>query len=50
MQKGFGGQLKFDSKINRDNYLRAYCKENNIRLIEISYEEKDIIGYLKSKL
>ena len=50
MQKGFGGQLKFEAQLNRDNYLRAYCKENNIRLIEISYEEKDIIGYLKSKL
>ena len=50
MQKGFGGQLKFDAQLNRDNYLRAYCKENSIRLIEISYEEKDIIGYLKSKL
>lgn len=50
MQKGFGGQLKFDAQLNRDNYLRAYCKENSIRLIEIFYEEKDIIGYLKSKL
>lgn len=37
-------------QIHGDNYLRTYCKENSIRLIEISYEEKDIIGYLKSKL
>ncbi len=50
MQNGFGGKLKFEAQVNRDNYLRKYCEENNIKLIEISYKEKDIIGYLKSKL
>lgn len=50
MQNGFGGKLKFEAQVNRDNYLRKYCEETNIKLIEISYKEKDIIGYLKSKL
>lgn len=36
-QKYFGGQLKFDKQIIRDNFVRNYCKENNIKLLEIPY-------------
>lgn len=35
----FGGELTFQKQINRDNLLREYCKENNIKLIEISYKD-----------
>lgn len=35
----FGGQLRFDIQKNRDKLLRNYCKENNIKLLEISYKE-----------
>ena len=50
MQKGFGGQLKFDKQVIRDEYLRKYCKENNINLIEIPYTEKDIKKFLEENL
>ena len=33
--KHFGGQLTFDSQKKRDNYLRRYCLDNKIRLIEL---------------
>ena len=33
--KHFGGQLTFDSQKKRDNYLRQYCLDNKIRLIEL---------------
>lgn len=35
----FGGKEKFEKQVERDNDLRQYCKENNIRLIEISYQQ-----------
>ena len=50
MQEGFGGQLKFDKQVQRDNYLRKYCKENNINLIEIPYTEKNIKEFLEKHL
>ena len=50
MQEGFGGQLKFDKQVIRDEYLRRYCKENNINLIEIPYTEKDIKKFLEENL
>ena len=50
MQEGFGGQLKFDKQVKRDNYLRKYCKENNINLIEIPYTEKNIKEFLEKCL
>ena len=31
----FGGQLAFNSQKKRDNYLRQYCLDNKIRLIEL---------------
>lgn len=35
----FGGEESFKKGIERDNIKRNYCKENNIRLIEIRYNE-----------
>ena len=35
----FGGKLKFERQLQRDNYIRNYCKNNNIKLIEIKYTE-----------
>lgn len=34
----------------RDEYLRNYCNKEGIKLIEISYKEKDPINYLINKL
>lgn len=50
MQKGFGGKLKFDKQVQRDEYLRYYCKQNQINLIEIPYTEENIEGFLKQHL
>lgn len=50
MQEGFGGQIAFDKQVQRDNFLRNYCKENNINLIEIPYTEKDINKFLEKYL
>lgn len=33
----FGGKVTFEAQIKRDNYLRQYCLDNNIRLIELHY-------------
>lgn len=33
----FGGQEQFNKQQNRDQYIRSYCKNNNIALIEFSY-------------
>lgn len=35
--KYFGGKLAFKSQRKRDNYLRQYCLDNKIKLIELSY-------------
>lgn len=37
--KHFGGENSFKKRVERDNLKRNYCKENNIRLIEIRYDE-----------
>lgn len=47
----FGGQIALDYQIIRDEYLREYCKNNKIKLIEIPYTERDNIdNYLDNKL
>lgn len=33
----FGGELKFQQQKKRDQYVRNYCIENNIQLLEIKY-------------
>lgn len=37
--KHFGGEIKFQKQVIRDNWLRNYCIEENINLIEIKYNE-----------
>lgn len=50
IQYGFGGELKYKAQVIRDEYLRNYCNKKDIKLIEISYKEKDPINYLINKL
>lgn len=38
----FGGEINFNRQYMRDNYIRNYCKNNNIRLLEIPYTENNI--------
>lgn len=35
----FGGELQFQKQLQRDNYVRNYCQDNNIKLIEIKYTD-----------
>ena len=46
----FGGQIAFEYQQIRDNFLLEYCKNNNIKLIVISYKEKDIENYIALNL
>ena len=39
----FGGQEKFDKSKIRDDIKRNFCKENNVKLLEISYLDFDNI-------
>lgn len=50
-QDRFGGKLKFDLyQVPRDKYIKNYCRENNIKLIEIpyTYADSDIINIINS--
>ena len=38
-QKYFGGQISFEHQQKRDDYVRNYCKTNNIKLLEIKYND-----------
>ena len=33
----FGGEIRFQRQVQRDNDLKRYCLEHNLRLLEISY-------------
>lgn len=49
----FGGKLRFNDQLNRDDNLKKYCKDNNIKLLEIRYDEntEDVIyNYFKKLL
>lgn len=46
----FGGKITLDKQIKRDNYVRNYCKENNINLLEIPYTEENLTLILKNKI
>lgn len=35
----FGGEIAFKNRVKRDENLRNYCKENNINLLEIRYDQ-----------
>ena len=45
----FGGEINFEIQQKRDNIKRNYCKNNNIKLLEISYD-KDIENELNNFL
>lgn len=46
----FGGHEAFLMQQRRDNIKREFCKDNNIKLIEIPYWEKDIEKFLVEKI
>jgi hypothetical protein len=48
--KHYGGEKEFNLRRKRDKIKRDYCKLNNIPLIEISYREKNIEGYLENNI
>lgn len=48
-KRAFGGSFKFTRQQARDSELREYCKNNNINLIEIKYDE-DVWEILSKKL
>lgn len=37
-----GGQLGFEIRHARDEDLRKYCQDNNIKLLEIKYNNKNV--------
>lgn len=41
---------EFSSNQIRDNIKRKYCQEHNIKLVEISYFDKDKINIILSEL
>lgn len=47
--ESMGGQIQFERQQSRDEELRQYCKDNNINLIEIRYDE-DVWEVLNEKL
>lgn len=38
----FGGQLHYNEQVKRDQALSDYCKENNIKLFVIKYDENKL--------
>lgn len=44
--KWFGGAKKFHNQQQRDKNVRDYCRENNIKLLEIPYLQYPIIEQL----
>lgn len=48
--KHFGGELKLKEQQQRDSDLRKYCSENNIHLLEIKYDSKNIEEEIKNFL
>jgi hypothetical protein len=47
--EGLGGKLAFDKQKARDEELRQYCKDHNIKLIEIRYDQ-DVWVELEAQL
>lgn len=45
----FGGSKRLEDQQKRDNIKREYCKNNNIRLLEIPYTEYDNIEDILNK-
>lgn len=48
--KFFGGEEQFKKQQIHDNLKRAYCKEHNIKLIEIPYNYENLDDYLNQIL
>lgn len=50
--KYFGGEIQFEKQQERDSFIRNYCKENNIKLIELTYNnsEGEILKICKQEL
>lgn len=50
--KIFGGQERYIKQVNNDNIKKEYCKNNNIKFIEIPYYDYYILNeiYIKNKL
>lgn len=49
--KYFGGEITFNRQQKRDKYVRNYCEQNNIKLIEIPYTElNNIENILKENI
>ncbi len=48
----FGGKIQFEKQQIRDNSVRNYCKNKNIKLLEISYKlsESEVVNVLKGEL
>ena len=44
----FGGEEQFKKQVRYDNIKRAYCKNHNIKLIEIPYNYTDLDIYLNN--
>ena len=46
----FGGILELEHQQKRDEFVREYCKRNNIRLLEIPYTEENNIDNILNDL
>lgn len=44
--KYFGGELRYEKQLERDNYIKKYCKSENIKLLEIRYDVHNITELL----
>ena len=46
----FGGQIVFESQQKRDQYIREYCNSNGIKLLEIPYNEINVLQLIDKAL
>ena len=51
-QEHFGGQIQFNKQKSRDLFIKDYCENNNIDLLEIKYDlsNQDIINTIEKYL
>lgn len=50
-QEKFGGEKKFyNYQVPRDNYIKKYCKNKGIKLIEVRYDEPDVEKFLNNEI
>ena len=47
--KWFGGVTQFEKQKERDNAVRQYCKDNNIKLLEIRYSKNHNVSKIIKK-